>query len=78
MEGIVVVVGLPIEADDSSASNTSDGSRETGIHSLLESTSVERVEIRVERSVALIISSRIKSIELDSRWKGRDVQRQMD
>jgi hypothetical protein len=56
LEGIVVVVGLPIEAYDSSASNTSNGSRETGIHSLLESTSVERVEIRVERSVTLQIS----------------------
>ena len=40
-ECVVVVVGLPIEAHDSSAGNTSDGSRETGIHSLLESTGVE-------------------------------------
>lgn len=56
MESIVVVVGLPIEADDSSASDSGDGSRETSVHSLLESTCVERVEVRVERGVALFIS----------------------
>jgi len=59
LESIVVVVGLPIEADDSSASNSSDGSRETSVHSLLESTGVERVEIRVECSVALVVSYRL-------------------
>lgn len=56
MKSIVVVVRFPIEADDSSTSNSSNGSGETGVHSFLESTGVERVEIRVECSVALTVS----------------------
>lgn len=53
LKSIVVVVRLSIEAHDRSSSNTSDGSRKASVHSLLESTGVERVEIRVECGVAV-------------------------
>ena len=53
-EGIVFVDGCTVEADDGTASNAGDGSSKAFVESLLQATSVERVEIGVECGVALL------------------------
>jgi hypothetical protein len=61
--GLVVVVTLPVEDHDRSASDAGDRLVEAVVDTSLETASVERVEVRVERRVTL--QTRQWSVDLE-------------
>jgi hypothetical protein len=53
----VVILAVPVEEHDRPASDTGDGLAETVVDTSLEPAGIERVEVRVQRSVTLARSS---------------------